>query len=102
MIKKLMKKLKDFKNLKTIDLLKGAGFLFRLFFGGGWGLAKTQKQISIAKNSKKEDIQIYNSIGQLVKEISVYEDFKIDISNFDRGIYFIKSKNYQTIKFIKK
>lgn len=54
------------------------------------------------KNQEKEEIQIYNSIGQLVKEISVYDDFKIDISNFDRGIYFIKSKKYQTIKFIKK
>ena len=54
------------------------------------------------KNSEKEEIQIYNSIGQLVNEISVSNNSKIDVSDLSNGIYFIKSKNYQTIKFIKK
>ena len=48
-------------------------------------------------NNKKETINIYNSIGELV--ISTKKD-KINIKNLAAGIYFVKTKN-KTSQFIK-
>lgn len=55
------------------------------------------------KNPENEEIQIYNSIGQLVKEVVAIYNSKIDVSNLSSGIYCIKLKNHrnQTRKFIK-
>jgi len=45
-----------------------------------------------------DNIQIYNTIGELVKEIAFNQS--IDISNLEKGIYFIKIGNYSN-KFVK-
>lgn len=53
--------------------------------------------------SEKQELQIYNSIGQLVKDIIVTNESKINVSNLVNGIYFarLKSNFNQTHKFIK-
>lgn len=52
---------------------------------------------------KREQLQIFNAMGVLVKEIEVSESVKIDISDFANGLYFIQSKNnkHQAQKFVK-
>ncbi len=53
------------------------------------------------KKSKIENLEIYNSIGQLVKEVLASNDSVIDVSDFSNGIYFIKLKNKnQILKFV--
>jgi len=54
-------------------------------------------------DSEKEQIQVYNSTGQLVKESTVLPNNKIDISDLLNGIYFIRSTTIpsSTVKFIK-
>lgn len=48
-------------------------------------------------------IQIFNTIGSLVKEIELPQNRQINVSELTNGIYFIRFKNnrQQTIKFIK-
>jgi hypothetical protein len=48
-----------------------------------------------------EDYRIYNTLGQEVKKGIVLENKKIDIQSLTNGIYFLKFKNGNTIKFIK-
>ena len=57
----------------------------------------------IPKVNEKQELQIYNSIGQLVKDIIVTNESKINVSNLVNGIYFAKLKSNfnQTHKFIK-
>lgn len=52
-------------------------------------------------NLEKENVQIYNSIGQLVKEVSVSD--KINISELSNGVYFVRllKDPYQAQRFIK-
>lgn len=60
--------------------------------------------IKIQTNSyEKEEIQIYNSIGQLIKTSTILNNDKIDVSGFNNGIYFIRLKNNPSFsyKFIK-
>jgi hypothetical protein len=52
--------------------------------------------------SIKQQIQIYNSLGILVKEIKITPNTPINISNLVSGLYYIKIENYkQPFKFIK-
>ena len=55
------------------------------------------------KNSDKEKIQIYNANGQLVKELLVTDNYKLDISNLSNGVYFISINKNSLLshKFIK-
>lgn len=55
------------------------------------------------KDFEKEEIQIYNSIGQLVKTKTVLNNDRIDVSELVDGVYFIRFNNkiLYTIKFIK-
>ena len=56
------------------------------------------------KNSEKEEIQIYNSIGELVKKAIISNNHTIDVSELSSGIYFIhliNSNQLLTHKFIK-
>lgn len=48
--------------------------------------------ISLKENSK-ETIQIYNSIGMLVKEIVLTQSSQMDVSYLPNGLYFICEKN---------
>lgn len=51
--------------------------------------------IQINKNiDDKQDFQFYNSIGQLVKEITITNNTSVNISNLPSGIYFIRLKNH--------
>ncbi|WP_299899821.1 DUF4832 domain-containing protein [uncultured Aquimarina sp.] len=54
--------------------------------------------------SIKEDIQIYNSLGQLIMKIHPLKIQKIDVSHLDSGIYFFKIGNSKVAqcKLIKK
>lgn len=55
------------------------------------------------KDSKKECIQIYNSMGVLLKEFVVTQSTQIDMNEFAGGLYFICQKNnfQHAQKFIK-
>ena len=51
--------------------------------------------------SEPQQIQIYNSIGQQIKQMVVSQSVNIDISDLTNGTYFIRLKNnLGTIKFI--
>lgn len=54
-------------------------------------------------NSEKENIQIYDVTGKLVKEKTILNHQKMDISELLNGIYFIRvdNNNLLTQKFIK-
>lgn len=53
--------------------------------------------------NKNRQIQIFNSIGMLIKEVSVTQTTQLDVSDLSNGLYFVRLKNYpkQTTKFIK-
>ncbi len=57
--------------------------------------------VSGLNNPSTNDIIIYNSTGQIVKSYhKIPNNFKVDISEFPSGIYYIKSDNI-TVKIIK-
>ncbi|AXO79883.1 DUF4832 domain-containing protein [Olleya aquimaris] len=55
------------------------------------------------KNSSKEKVKIYNMIGQLVKETTISNNKKLDLSDLVNGIYIIRLADKKSIthKFIK-
>lgn len=55
------------------------------------------------RDNQKQQIQISNSIGQVVKEILIINNEAVNISDLPNGVYFICLKNIpsQTQKFIK-
>ena len=59
--------------------------------------------IELRRAVKKEQLQIFNAMGVLVKEIEMSGSIKMDIADFANGLYFIRFKNneYQAQKFIK-
>lgn len=51
--------------------------------------------ISFTDNQNtKQPIQIYNSLGVLIKEVDILQTKQINISDLSSGIYFIHLKNY--------
>jgi hypothetical protein len=49
-----------------------------------------------------QQFQIYNAVGQFVKEVNVLQMKNISVVDLPNGLYFIKHKNHsQTLKFIK-
>jgi hypothetical protein len=48
-------------------------------------------------------VQIFNSMGMLLKEVSFTRKIQVDISDIPCGLYFVRQKNVsrQTVKFIK-
>ncbi|MBK9564213.1 MAG: T9SS type A sorting domain-containing protein [Saprospiraceae bacterium] len=44
-------------------------------------------------SNKEMQFQIFNALGILVKEVTIYLTTQIDISNFANGVYFISVKN---------
>jgi hypothetical protein len=64
--------------------------------------ATSTLNISFPENMKQQ-IQIFNSMGMLLKEISVTQQTQIDISDLPKGLYFVHLKNNsaQAEKFIK-
>lgn len=52
---------------------------------------------------KKEQLQIFNTLGVLMKEVEVSESIEVDISNFPNGLYFIRlnGNHQQALKFVK-
>lgn len=55
----------------------------------------SSNQISVDVNDrhKNRGLQIYNSIGRLVKEISIDNSNTVNISDLPRGVYYIQLKN---------
>ncbi|AUC75890.1 DUF4832 domain-containing protein [Olleya sp. Bg11-27] len=55
------------------------------------------------KKSDSAEIQIFDTNGQLIKELLVSNNYKIDLSNLSNGLYLIRFKNNTSsnIKFIK-
>ena len=55
------------------------------------------------RDYQKQQIQISNSIGQVVKEVLIINNEAVNISDLPNGVYFIRFKNIpsQTQKFIK-
>jgi len=58
--------------------------------------------IILPENKTEERIELYNSIGELVREIEITESTQINISDLQSGLYFVHFKNHsqQTQKFI--
>ena len=57
------------------------------------------------ENNNEEKIKIYNIYGQLVKEVSISNNQKLNITELTNGIYtvsFQSNKSSTSIKFIKK
>jgi len=52
--------------------------------------------------NKKINFTIYNSLGQKISKGIISDNGKIDIKNLINGIYFLKTENGITLKFIKK
>lgn len=58
--------------------------------------------ITVIADSTKGQIQIFNSIGVLIKETEITGTTQIDISDFQGGLYFIYLNNQQqSMKFVK-
>ncbi|MBI2271980.1 MAG: T9SS type A sorting domain-containing protein [Bacteroidetes bacterium] len=59
--------------------------------------------IQFIGNNSKEQVQIFNSIGALIKEIEITQTLQINVADLPDGLYFIRLKNgqQQTQKFIK-
>jgi hypothetical protein len=65
----------------------------------------TTEYLTIDHNSKqKQQVQILNQWGVLLKEFSLTKSVQLDISDLPYGTYFVRLKNYpqHTLKFIKK
>jgi hypothetical protein len=65
----------------------------------------TTEYLTIDHNSKqKQQVQIFNQWGVLLKEFSLTKSVQLDISDLPYGTYFVRLKNYpqHTLKFIKK
>jgi hypothetical protein len=65
--------------------------------------ATSTLNISFPENMKQQ-LQIFNSMGMLLKEISVTQQTQIDISDLPKGLYFVHLKNNSlapTLNFIK-
>ncbi|MBQ4821877.1 DUF4832 domain-containing protein [Aquimarina sp. MMG016] len=45
------------------------------------------------KESKEVRIQIFDIYGQLIEEVSIFDDYTLDVSNLENGVYFIRFKN---------
>ncbi len=60
-------------------------------------------RIEINGTLEKKPLQIFNSLGILVKEVEVLELIEINTSDFPSGLYFVRLKNneQQALKFIK-
>jgi photosystem II stability/assembly factor-like uncharacterized protein len=59
--------------------------------------------ISLGADVTRDDLQFYNSIGVLVKEVNNSNGEEINVSDLSAGVYLIKSKKYSGVnqKFVK-
>jgi hypothetical protein len=62
----------------------------------------SSKFITISGINKNENYKIYNVLGVEINSGIISNNEKIDIQNFNNGIFFLKFKNGKTIKFMKK
>ena len=62
-----------------------------------------KNNITLKTNFNVNKVSIYNFLGQVIKEIDFtnLKEKNINISNFSKGVYFIKADNYKPIKFLK-
>ena len=42
------------------------------------------------ETSSTATIQIFNTVGQLVKELTITDNYELDISDFKKGVYFVR------------
>lgn len=61
----------------------------------------SNNSIYISGLKQLESFTIYNMLGNKVSDGNVSNNEKIDIHNLNKGIYFLKFKNGNTLKFIK-
>ncbi|MCI2227663.1 T9SS type A sorting domain-containing protein [Polaribacter sp. MSW13] len=66
-------------------------------------IIETTLSFSIPKNSDIYNIIVYNQLGQKLQEIETKNktEFKLNISHFSKGIYYLKAENYSPKKIIK-
>lgn len=59
--------------------------------------------IKFTDYNRKEQVQIFNSIGVLIKEIEITQTIQVNIADLPKGLYFIHLKNQlqPSLKFIK-
>jgi hypothetical protein len=57
--------------------------------------------IEITGLATQENYEIYNTLGQEIKKGIVNENERIDIQNLTNGLYFLKLKKGNSIKFVK-
>ena len=62
----------------------------------------SSRYIQITGLTKRENYIIYNSIGNVVINKTIFNNGKIEIKNLTDGLYFLKFDNGNTLKFIKK
>ena len=62
----------------------------------------TKNMLYIKGFKVETDYSIYNLFGKKIMKGKITKEESIDVSNLLTGIYFIKIKNYKTIRFIKK
>ena len=59
------------------------------------------ESIYISGLQSNNDYMIYNLLGTPILNGTIYNNQKIDIKNFPAGLYFLKLKNGNTLKFVK-
>ncbi|MGY0408718.1 MAG: T9SS type A sorting domain-containing protein [Polaribacter sp.] len=57
--------------------------------------------MQVAGVSKSKNYEIINALGQKISKGKIPENEKIEIKNLANGLYFLKFKNGNTLKFVK-
>ncbi|EDP97239.1 LamG-like jellyroll fold domain-containing protein [Kordia algicida OT-1] len=58
--------------------------------------------IQISGLKTKQDYMIHNTLGAVLQRGTIESHQPIDVSTFSKGLYFLKFKNGESIKFVKK
>ncbi len=59
-------------------------------------------KLNISMASNNATVTIYNSLGIVIEKVQVQgTHYTLDVSNYTRGIYFVKVNNHSAVKFVK-
>ena len=61
----------------------------------------TSDLIQISGLTNQENYRLYNQLGKELIGGSIFNNDKIDVQNLTNGLYFLKFKNGNTLKFLK-